>query len=341
MDYKVFIGIDISKLTIDAAVKYQDRVHSEQFSNDRQGHLNMISWAKKKAASKTNEWILCLEHTGIYSLELSAFLSQEGYAYCLENPYHLKHSMGLQRAKTDKVDAEKIADYISRNYDRVKLHTFPGHTLVQLQNLLAHRARLVKAKVAITVPAAELKRKSSVENKLIMKSSQRMADVYDAEIKAAEKEMKSLIDQDPELKKNFDLATSVIGVGLIITATMLVHTNNFRSITESRKFSAYSGVAPFPYSSGTSIQRKDRVSHLANKNIKTLLTQGAISAIKFDPQIQAYYNRKIEEGKNRFSVQNAVKNKLVGTIFSVVKRGTPFVKLGNYNNPKKVVNPLG
>lgn len=335
MDYKVFIGIDISKFTIDAAVKLHDQVHSEQFSNDRHGHRKMISWAKKKTASNTKEWILCMEHTGIYSLELSAFLSQEGYAYCMENPYHLKHSMGLQRAKTDKVDALKIADYISRNYDRVKLHAYPGHLLVQLQNLLAFRARLVKAKMVISVPAAELKRKSIVENKLIMKSSKKLVEVYDDQIKVVEKEMRSLIDQDPELKKNFDLATSVIGVGLIITATMMVHTNNFSSIADSRKFSAYSGIAPFPYSSGTSIHRPDRVSHLANKNIKSLLSQGAIAAIKYDPQIQTYYKRKVAEGKNKFSVQNAVKNKLVGTIFSVVKRGTPFVKLGNFYTPEK------
>ena len=61
--------------------------------------------------------------------------------------------------------------------------------------------------------------------------------------------------------------------------------------------------------------------------MKAILTKGAITAIQYDPQLKAYYNRKVKEGKHRMSVINAVANKLVLRIFAVAKRNDPFVKL--------------
>jgi len=75
---------------------------------------------------------------------------------------------------------------------------------------------------------------------------------------------------------------------------------------------------------------RDRVSHLANKQIKSLLSNGALSAIRHDLEIRTYYQRKIKEGKVEGVVITSVKNKLVARVFAVVQGGTPFVKLGNY-----------
>ncbi len=106
---------------------------------------------------------------------------------------------------------------------------------------------------------------------------------------------------------------------------MIVLSNGFLSFKNSRKFATYAGIAPFPYESGTSIKGKTKVSHLANKKIKTLLSSCATSAIRCNPEMKAYYNRKLEEGKHKMSIINAVRNKILSRIFAVVNRGTPYI----------------
>ncbi|MCK5705403.1 MAG: IS110 family transposase, partial [Cyclobacteriaceae bacterium] len=88
---------------------------------------------------------------------------------------------------------------------------------------------------------------------------------------------------------------------------------------------SYCGIAPFPNTSGTSIRGKTKVSNLANKKIKSLFDLCAKSAIQHNPEMKAYYNRRLEEGKNKMSTINIVRNKLLSRIFAVVNRQTPYV----------------
>ena len=94
-----------------------------------------------------------------------------------------------------------------------------------------------------------------------------------------------------------------------------------------RKFACYSGIAPFEYSSGTSIRGKTKVSSLANRKVKVYLTSAAVTSVRWDGQLKKYYQRKINEGKHKASVLNAVKAKIVARCFAVIKRQEPFVKL--------------
>nr|WKN34457.1 IS110 family transposase [Tunicatimonas sp. TK19036] len=143
------------------------------------------------------------------------------------------------------------------------------------------------------------------------------------------------IQEDEKMKKHLQLLRSVPGIGLITAAALILATNNFTAFTDSRKFVArrtasYCGTAPFKHQSSTSYQGKTRISQYANKRIKALLTNGANSAIQHDQEIRAYYQRKIEEGKPKMVVINAVRVKLINRAFATVKRGTDFVKLKHY-----------
>ncbi|MEL6717346.1 MAG: transposase [Bacteroidota bacterium] len=107
----------------------------------------------------------------------------------------------------------------------------------------------------------------------------------------------------------------------------MVHTNNFKAFESSRQLACYVGIAPFEKQSGKTLKQTAKVSKLGHQKLKALLTNGAWSVIQNDAQIKKYYKRKIEEGKNEYSIINAVKNKLIARAFAVVKRGTPFVDL--------------
>lgn len=56
----------------------------------------------------------------------------------------------------------------------------------------------------------------------------------------------------------------------------------------------------------------------------------SISAIQHDPELRLYYKRKVKEGKPKMIALNNVRNKLLARVFSVVKRGTPYVALNQY-----------
>lgn len=101
---------------------------------------------------------------------------------------------------------------------------------------------------------------------------------------------------------------------------------NFKDINCAKQFACYSGVAPYQYGSGTSIRGKTRVSHMANKTMKTLLhSMAALVATSCNAEIKIYYERKVAEGKNKMLVLNAVRNKLIHRIFACVKQNRLFI----------------
>jgi len=137
--------------------------------------------------------------------------------------------------------------------------------------------------------------------------------------------MKELIKANEQLSNQYELITSVPGVGPQTAMYMIAVTKGFKSFENWRKMACYAGVAPFEYSSGSSIKCRTKVNHLADKKMKALLNLCALNAKKFDKQMAVYYENKVAEGKSKMLVINNVRCKLLARIFSVVKRGTPFV----------------
>jgi transposase len=152
----------------------------------------------------------------------------------------------------------------------------------------------------------------------IKKSSEKMIKEIEAQIVAVEKELNMLIEADDDLKQQYKFITSVQGVGKVLAWTMLVKTNEFKSINDPRKLACYAGLVPFEYQSGTSVHKKPRVSFMADKALKKLLHMAAMRVIQLKGDLQNYYQRKVNEGKNKMLVLNNVRNKLVARICSMV-----------------------
>jgi transposase len=148
----------------------------------------------------------------------------------------------------------------------------------------------------------------------------------DKDLERVNKQIQEIIIQDPELNRLFNIITSVDGIGAVTAAEMIITTNEFKNITEAKKFACYSGVAPFEHSSGSSVRGKTRVSHMANKTIKQLLHLCAMAVIRKPGEIQDYYLRKVKEGKNKMLIINAIRNKLILRIFSCVKNDRLYQK---------------
>ena len=123
------------------------------------------------------------------------------------------------------------------------------------------------------------------------------------------------------MSRQHELLLSVDGIGEQTAIKMIVERNAFRDFDNERQFCCHAGVAPFKYDSGTSVRFKNKVSNRADKSIKALLHMVALSVAtrKKDGELREYYERKVAEGKNKMSVLNAVRAKLVLRMFAVVK----------------------
>jgi transposase len=333
MNYKHYIGIDVSKLWLDFTVVKQSQIMFQmQAENSLKGIQTFI---KKLKMEKGFEWehaLFCMEHTGIYNNHLLDFFTKKKANVCLESGMQIKQSSGLQRGKNDKVDAERIAMYAYKNRDELKLWKPKREILKQLKHLTTLRARLINVSKQLKTPLKEIT--GYVEKKIHKHSGQ----LCKQTIKAVEKDLKNInnqiqqiINADPVLDRLFKIITSITGVGPVTASQIIIATNEFKDITCPKKFACYSGVAPFEHRSGTSIKGKTRVSHLGNKTLKTLLHMSALVASTFNQEIKAYYQRKVQEGKNKMSILNAIRNKLILRIFACVNQNKLYEKNYQYS----------
>jgi len=146
-----------------------------------------------------------------------------------------------------------------------------------------------------------------------------------------EKEIQKIMESDEIFSNQHKLLCSVDGVGEQTAVKMIIETNAFQDFTNPRKFCYHAGVAPFSYTSGSSQRSKNRVSHRADKSIKVLLHMAAlIAATRMNGELHEYYLRKVSEGKNKMSVLNAVRAKLVYRMFVVIRNEKAYEK--NYIN---------
>lgn len=333
-NYALFIGIDISKEWFDAAISENgilNQMSHNRFENNLKEFRALFKWIKKENSSKIvkNKWLICMEHTGIYTMDISAFLQEQGIDFLLESALRIKRSLGIRRGKSDKADSKDITRYTFLHREELIVKELPTEGLQEIKHLLVFRDRLIKQKNMLKVPANELKRvaKTSEALAFIVNQSQALVEQLKVQIKQLENQLQELVKSNPVLCEVYDLLCSVKGIGQIIALNLMVHTNNFKAFESSRQLACYVGIAPFEKQSGKTLKQTAKVSKLGHQKLKALLTNGAWSVIQNDAQIKKYYKRKIEEGKNEYSIINAVKNKLIARAFAVVKRGTPFVDL--------------
>jgi transposase len=330
MDYKLFIGIDQSKLTFDACIIEAGKVNEdfhEKFENSSAGFKKFISWIKELfPGMKLSEVLFCAENTGWYGLKLNTYLCNLHLNLWVENALQIKLSAGLKRGKSDKADSKHIAHYCYLHRDKVRLYALPDKTLMALKQLLTFREQLVGQQTALAVSSKELSDTEADVTDLIVKQSNVLRKLIQKKIEMVDLRMAELVESNKNLKTKYELALSVHGVGKQTALFILVFTNGFTLFDNWKKFACYCGVAPFEYSSGTSIRGRTRVSSLGNKKIKSLLTMCALNTIKKENEFKIYYDRRIASGKSAMSTLNVIRNKIISRVFAAVNRGTPYEK---------------
>jgi transposase len=327
MNYTFFIGIDVSKKTLDfAVVKDKELLLECRITNDLTAIRAFWKQLQSIKGFSLSQAVFCMEHTGIYNEHALNFFYSKKAHVCLEASVHIKLSGGLQRGKSDRIDAVRIAEYAYKNRTELKLWQPKREIIRQLKHLSVLRGRLLHAKKQLTVAIKETALFEKTAAKDMLKLCKSSISALESDIARTETEMDKIVACDETLKRLFSIVTSVEGIGKVTATEIIITTNEFKDISEPAKFACYSGVAPFEHSSGTSIRGKTRVSHQANKTLKTLLHMAALTAICYNTDLKTYYHRKLQENKNKMSIINAVRNKLVWRVFACVKNNRLYEK---------------
>jgi transposase len=318
---RYFLGIDIGKKTFHATLTMDGQIfYDQQVDNTPPSIKKYFGELKSKFSLSYDQLIVCMEHTGIYCYPVLDYLTKCRVKVCIEPALRIKQSQGMQRGKTDRIDSQRIAKYLFKNVDDLRIWQPKREVVQKLRALLVVRERLTRAKNQFEIPIREAREfiEASVRNLATRNCKAAIAGIK-KDLRRIDIEISSLVKSDSQLEHQMKIATSVTGIGPIIAANMIITTNEFTDITTHKKYACYAGVAPFQHSSGTSVRGKTKVSHLANKKIKSLLHLGARSAVLSSPELKEYYSRKLSEGKAPLSVLNAVCNKLISRVFVCIK----------------------
>lgn len=322
MKFKWFIGIDVSKNTLDITVLNENnKILFKQIENNV-GQVKIFLKDLKSRKVNLSESLLCMEHTGIYCTPVIEIAEKLSLNLWLENATQIKLSIGLQRGKNDKIDSARIAEYAFRNQDKACLRKPERQAMKKLKDLNLARTRLIETLKSLQTIGKEkdhYKSKSSF-GQYFKQSIKAMKD----DLMKVEMEIKATIKADDRLTELFNIVQSIKGIGPVVALNMVLTTNEFKDFNDPKKYACYSGVAPFEYSSGISIRGKNRVSRKANMHMKSLLHMAALVAIKNNKEITEFYQRKVKEGKAKMNVINAVRNKLIHRVFACVRENRKY-----------------
>lgn len=325
--YRFILGIDVSKKKLDVCFLSNTDPKKLSFivsTNDKKGITRILNVVKRMGV-KFNEVLVCFETTGIYSMSLAIHLDNLEIDYWEVPAIEIKRSKGLSRGKNDKIDAKDIAFYAHTHIYKLNLSHIPEEDIMKLQLLFAEREKLVKA-----IRSFEMTNEnkgfipSGITSKLF-NINKKTTNYLKKRLVETEQEMQLIVKENQEIQKQYQLIQTVPGVGPQTALYLIIKTKLFKAFDNWRKLACYSGIAPFEYSSGTSIKGRTKVSHFADKKMKSLLTMCALNAKRFDKQLTIYYQRKIEEGKHPMLVINSIKGKILSRVFAVINRGTPYV----------------
>jgi transposase len=326
-NYLFHVGIDISKLKLDVVIlKRESPAISDHFivENNSKGIKEILDNLKKQKIDLSCV-LFCCENTGIYTFPLSSYLSEKELDLWIVPAIEIKQSKGISRGKTDKTDAEDIAFYSHRNLDKLKLFTLTNIDIQKLKILYTEREKMLKSLMLLETTKENERFVNKTVFKEVWQINQSLINSIKNSIRKIESKINGIIKANEELNKQVQLIKSIPGIGEQTSVYLIIATKGFTAFKNWRQFACYSGVAPFEYSSGSSVKKRTKVNHMADKKMKSLLQMCAMTTLKYDPQLKEYYNKKKNEGKNSMLVLNNIRCKLISRVFAVINRETPYI----------------
>ena len=316
----VFCGVDVSAKTLTVAVQQDGKALAQrEFANSPSGHKALIAWLQKRSTLIR----VSLEATGIYSLDLALALKDADLIeVAVLNPKAVnRFAQSIRRSKTDKADAQALAEYSRRmpfqpwrapNAVGLQLRTLSRHIAgLTVQHTREHN-RLHAAEGTASTPRcilADLKRSlASLKRRLTR----------------LRREAAVLIRQDDKAQQRFDLVISIPGIAEISAVHILGELAALSPEMSVREWVAHSGLDPAHETSGTSVHRPSRISRAGNRHLRRALYMPALVAVQRDPHMKAFYEALQSRHKAKLQALMAVMRKLLHAIYGIFRSETVY-----------------
>ena len=310
------LGIDVAKETLDIVLSDGIHMYHNQFQNTQKGYELLEMWLQKQRAYDIH---VCLEATGQYGDGVAEYLYQRGLTVSVVNPARIKHygNSKLRRNKTDKADAQLIAEYCLSQKPAV--WSPPPASFKDLQALIRHLEDLQATR------QQEVNRLASgVHTTIVIDSIRALLAFLDEQIIHTKKAIQDHIEHHEELKRMQALLVTIPGIGKLTAAKLLGEIRNILDFQSARQLAAYAGLTPRNFLSGTSVHKKSRLSKTGNANLRHILYMPAIVAKGHNPIIHNFCVRLSQSGLKPMEVIGAAMRKLLHLAFGILKSGQPF-----------------
>lgn len=308
------IGIDMSKDTFHAA--FSDR-KVLKFQNTKEGIEEFMMILEEFFSIRKTK--IGVEATGVYHLLFALTLTERSWNIVVINPLesHRMITQGIRTVKTDRIDATKI---------RIMTTMGKGYSFCDTKDTIALKALVVERHALVDMTRTNKQRmnahnlKEQATGTTLHNSFEPVTDVLREEIKKIERVM-SMYEQEKQA-----LLMSIPGIGPVSAAALVAFVGDINRFSTPKKLTAYIGLDSRVFESGTSVRGKGYISKRGNSYLRCILFNAAFIARQHNPQLRAYYEKKLSEGKHYFTSMCAVERKLIHLIYAVWKRGTPYEK---------------
>lgn len=311
------LGIDISKSKFDVALLLDDsRLHHRVFLNSAAGFQHLSTWLSKR---KVNRVHACMEATGTYSEALALYLLKAGHIVSVLNPAIIKAfaKTEMSRTKTDKTDASLIARYCQKH--QPPAWAPPPPEISELQALLRRLEALTEMR-----QQESNRLDAGINAGSVIKSVTDHIAYLDEQITHTQSLIRDHIDQNPSLKQQRDLLSTIPGIGDLTAAKLLAEIVDINHYQSARQVAAFAGLVPKHNQSGSSVRGRPKLCKVGTARLRKALYFPAIVATQHNPVIKAFSERLRGRGKCPMQIIGAAMRKLIHLAYGVLKSGKPF-----------------
>lgn len=316
---KKHIGIDISKLSFDVAIKNENEKYlHHKFSNDYDGFKNFT----KLIDSESD--VCVMEASGPYYLKLATYLFENKISVCVINPLVIRRfsQMRMSRTKTDKKDATIIAEYGKTEIP--DLWKPEEEYVLKIKQMQAYVEQMNKARTGF-LRQREAFKHNPVNAITMNESLQKMISALEAEIASMENDMIEIVNQYHQ--QLFEQLNSIPGIGKKTAMQLIVISGGFTKFENAKQLCSYIGLSPRIFESGTSVKGKSKICKMGMTRIRAMLYVCSWTAKKCNKACKELYDRLVEKGKAKKVALIAVVNKLLKQAFAIATKNEFYLEI--------------
>ena len=305
MDSTLCIGIDVSQDWLDLTAHPAGQ--PRRFKTTPDGLRSLVEHCRDAQPR-----LIAFEASGGYERPLADTLIQAQLPFVILNPRNVRYharSTGIL-AKTDRIDAAVIAQFVYRNEVQPKPAPSPAEQAVR--DLATHRNQLVDARTRAMHEGRHFTGTSSA-------STQRHIAFLEREIAAMEQELREVIAQDVFLRERAERLRSVPGVGETLAAVLLGAMPELGRLNRGA-VGKLAGLAPHARDSGK--REGKRFCWGGRANVRRALYMPMLAAIQHNPVIRAFYQRLVGQGKPKKVALVACMRKMLTILNAILREGT-------------------